>query len=248
MGGGKGGGGFGGGAGGSPESKPLFSSRLDSIQEKLPGKYKLPTVRKQGGAIDQLVHKLDQEKNAQQKQREKAEATQLKASQQNSNEPQFKQLTTPEWNLFKRLRTAQSQKQIQDHFTIQMPIDGTRLLIDFAFPKVGLAIEIDSEFHGLESQIGYDAKKDKILTQHGWTILRFSTRQVEESMEDLVIPTILKSLDLRKQKQIKNGLFFMDEMKYSKSFKPVKLSSLIINNAENDNNSESENNTIVVKS
>lgn len=211
---GGGGGGFGGLGGGassgSPESKPLTQSYMSSLQEKLPVQYKLPKVRKPGGKIDQLLSKISKEKESQQRMQEKMESNRLKQLQGQSSEPQFKQLTNPEWTLFKRLITAQKQEHIKDRFVIQMPIQGTRLLIDFAFPEIGLAIEVDSELHGMDSQIKYDAKKDGILSKHGWTVLRFSTRQIKEAMDDMVIPTILKSLNLRKEKRIESGLHMVD--------------------------------------
>lgn len=220
---GGGGGGLGGGASASPESKPM--SRMTSIQETLPTKYKLPKVRKSGGKLDQLVERLNSEKNKEQRQIEKAEQARLKQLQAQTEEPQMKALTNPEWRLFKTLRQAQNVKQINEPFKIQMPVSNTRLLIDFAFPNSGLAIEVDSEFHGLESQIGYDAKKDRVLTQNGWTLLRFSTRQIKEAMEDFVLPTILKTLEMRKKNKIKSGVQHM-EMK--------KFAELIIENQEEE--------------
>lgn len=215
-GGGAPGGGLGGGASAAPTSKPM--SRLTSIQDSLPSKYKLPAVRKQGGKLDQLLQRISSERERSQRDAEKAEQDRLKRLQESFEKnggPQKKMLTNPEYRLYNAIVTAQKQRKIQDEFKIQLPIGNTRLLIDFAFPSVGLAIEVDSEFHGLESQIGYDAKKDAILSQRGWTLLRFSTRQIKEEMDEFVLPTIMKAIKMRKENSVKSGIYHLEMVKFS---------------------------------
>ena len=49
---------------------------------------------------------------------------------------------------------------------------------DIAFPKIKLAVEIDGGIHLMPSKILNDQKRTEILNKLGWTVLRFSNRQV----------------------------------------------------------------------
>lgn len=201
----------------APESMPKSSYEL--VQDSLPTKYQLPKYRKPGGKFDQFFSILQSQKDKQIKQVNKLKEQQAKMQQkmlEAEQGPQKTKMSQPEWILFKGLREAQGQKKIQDNFTIQLPIPNTRLLIDFAFPQKKLAIEVDSgSFHTMEEQVKNDAKKDNILTQNGWTLLRFSTRQIEEALEDMVMPLILKSLKDKGNNELKEGLHLINEIKYA---------------------------------
>lgn len=54
--------------------------------------------------------------------------------------------------------------------------------VDLACPDVRLAIEIDGRSHSTKKWKFLDARKTSVLTALGWTVLRFTNRQV---MEDL---------------------------------------------------------------
>jgi Protein of unknown function (DUF559) len=54
--------------------------------------------------------------------------------------------------------------------------------IDIALPGKMIAIEIDGGSHGTLERIKQDAKKDAFLVSAGWRVLRFTNRQILESM------------------------------------------------------------------
>jgi hypothetical protein len=67
--------------------------------------------------------------------------------------------------------------------------------IDVAIPEVLLAIEVDGGSHALLSRQDQDARKTAFLEDRGWTVLRFSNRQVLEdpaSVLGMVTSTILR--------------------------------------------------------
>jgi hypothetical protein len=51
--------------------------------------------------------------------------------------------------------------------------------IDFAFPKVRLAVEIDGiEFHGNQNAFVADRKRTRYLESQGWRVMRFAAKEV----------------------------------------------------------------------
>lgn len=48
--------------------------------------------------------------------------------------------------------------------------------IDFAFPEVNLAVELDPRWHNSPKKRPLDAKKDAFLKSLGWTVLRIDSR------------------------------------------------------------------------
>lgn len=47
-----------------------------------------------------------------------------------------------------------------------------RYRLDFAFPDVMIAIEVDGWHHGRPDTMLRDAERDRTLRSHGWTVLR----------------------------------------------------------------------------
>ena len=67
--------------------------------------------------------------------------------------------------------------------------------IDIANPDWMVAIEVDGASHQMRDRQLQDKKKDLILNELGWTVLRFTNRQVMEHLEDcyqMVMSIILK--------------------------------------------------------
>ncbi len=55
--------------------------------------------------------------------------------------------------------------------------------IDFAFPKLKIAIEIDGSYwHSSEAQKNKDARKDKFLTERGWKVIHFLADNMTEDV------------------------------------------------------------------
>jgi very-short-patch-repair endonuclease len=60
-------------------------------------------------------------------------------------------------------------------YEFQHPIRGERIRIDFAFPDVRLAIEVDDyETHGTPMGFVHDRERQNRLVVLGWTVLRFT--------------------------------------------------------------------------
>lgn len=62
----------------------------------------------------------------------------------------------------------------------------TAYKVDLAYPSKKLAIEIDGQSHGVLSRQAQDRKKEAFLRSIGWTVLRFSNKQVMEHLEECV--------------------------------------------------------------
>ena len=54
----------------------------------------------------------------------------------------------------------------------------TAYKVDIAHPMLRLAIEVDGNSHGVIQRRAQDAKKDALLSSLGWTVLRFSNREI----------------------------------------------------------------------
>jgi hypothetical protein len=53
-----------------------------------------------------------------------------------------------------------------------------RLRIDIAIPSLKLAIEVDGLSHVKQKQKNFDAKKEQMLKERGWTLLRFWNAEI----------------------------------------------------------------------
>ncbi len=88
--------------------------------------------------------------------------------------------------LWQRLRG----RQLAGHrFHRQHSID--RFIIDFFFPGAALIVEVDGEVH--KQQIEADQELEKILTELGFRVIRFTNDQVLDQT-DQVLQQILKAL------------------------------------------------------
>jgi very-short-patch-repair endonuclease len=54
---------------------------------------------------------------------------------------------------------------------------------DFASHKAKLVIEVDGDTHGVANGPGHDARRDAYLAERGFTVLRFSNRDVLHNPE-----------------------------------------------------------------
>ena len=74
------------------------------------------------------------------------------------------------WHLRHRLPTEGT------HFRRQVPIGS--YVADFCCLKAKLILEVDGNQHGLDVNIASDAKRSAYLTSQGFSVLRFSNREV----------------------------------------------------------------------
>jgi hypothetical protein len=74
------------------------------------------------------------------------------------------------------------QKLLLDHLpgaVIEFALPkNKRLRIDIAIPSLKLAIEVDGLSHVKQKQKESDAKKEQILKERGWTLLRFWNAEI----------------------------------------------------------------------
>ena len=73
-------------------------------------------------------------------------------------------------------------------FRRQYPVGG--YVADFACVSARLIVEVDGGSHGLDEQQTYDYWRTENLGAHGWTVIRFTNREV---MEDL--PRVLAAVE-----------------------------------------------------
>jgi very-short-patch-repair endonuclease len=102
--------------------------------------------------------------------------------------------TGPERTLLKELASSVRRGEIRHNLQAQFPVQalGSEYSIDFAMPDIKLGIEVDgSLFHSTDEQIANDKKRDSKLAQLGWTILRFTDKEVENKARQ-VIESVIK--------------------------------------------------------
>lgn len=88
-------------------------------------------------------------------------------------------MTQVETKLWKRLR---ANKLNGLHFRRQQVILG--FIVDFYCHKYQLIVETDGDVH--DSQKEQDVEREKVLTQNGFLIIRFTNAQVENNMEEVL--------------------------------------------------------------
>ncbi|MBK8395513.1 MAG: DUF559 domain-containing protein [Leptospiraceae bacterium] len=57
-------------------------------------------------------------------------------------------------------------------------------IVDFYCHKYKLIVEIDRDVH--DSQKEQDAEREKVLTQNGFRVIRFTNEQVENNLEEVL--------------------------------------------------------------
>ena len=104
--------------------------------------------------------------------------------------------TGPERELLKELSASVRRGEIRHNIRAQFPVQamGQEYSLDFAMPDLKIGIEVDGAlFHSTDDQIASDKKRDSNIAQLGWTILRFTDREVENQSRQ-VIESILKQI------------------------------------------------------
>lgn len=87
-----------------------------------------------------------------------------------------KEMTLAEINLWQGLR----RRQIDGlHFRKQHPIE--RFIIDFYCAEAKLCIEVDGDSHA--DQVEYDQARTAYLNERGYTVIRFTNREVWHQLD-----------------------------------------------------------------
>ncbi len=105
--------------------------------------------------------------------------------------------------LFRRLETLpQTAKRFQLNAELNIPFDGWgRMEVDLLCADAHLVIELDGAQH-FASKDAYrrDRRKDALLQEHGYTVLRFLSEDVGKRLDE-VLDSILRSLVRLYEKQ-----------------------------------------------
>ena len=94
------------------------------------------------------------------------------------------------WAEFKRLQISVER---QKHVTY----NNRNFFLDFAIPcaKGDLAIETDGDtYHANPEQASKDMVRNNELETYDWRVLHFSTRHIQEQMQEYCIPTIITNI------------------------------------------------------
>lgn len=98
--------------------------------------------------------------------------------------------------------------------------------IDFAFVDKKLAVEIDGSQHLLQERKESDAKKDRLLIENGWKVLRFSESTVKNDW-DLIHDKINEFISIDDTKYEKVGIVHaLKKREVKKVDKPNKFGDL----------------------
>lgn len=107
-------------------------------------------------------------------------------------------LNIPEQKMFRAIENAQKSGNIKQSFFPQFrPDPNKRYRIDFAFPKIKLGIEIDGPLHDTPEKIREDKEKDQYLQKNGWYIHRFKEKEINNNLNNVVVPTLIKLVQER---------------------------------------------------
>jgi len=68
---------------------------------------------------------------------------------------------------------------------------GRKWKLDFAWPDVKLAVEIESSVHRIQGRFASDLEKYNRLTLDGWKLLRFTRQMVETGQPILTVMELL---------------------------------------------------------
>lgn len=98
-------------------------------------------------------------------------------------------LTDPEKRLWMLLRKRLPQEGT--HFRRQVALGP--YVADFACLGAKLVVELDGDQHGTDTALRYDAGRTAWLEENGFTVLRFTNRQIMTEAE-MVIDTIFAAL------------------------------------------------------
>ncbi|MGB9365286.1 MAG: endonuclease domain-containing protein [Xanthobacteraceae bacterium] len=86
-----------------------------------------------------------------------------------------------------RRRATEPEQKLWWHLRHRLPVEGTHFrrqvpigpyVADFCSLKAKLIVEVDGNQHGFDESLSKDAKRTAYLTSQGFSVLRFSNREV----------------------------------------------------------------------
>lgn len=88
--------------------------------------------------------------------------------------------------------------------------------IDFAFMNENVAVEIDGSQHLLPDRKERDEKKDKLLIENGWTIIRISENEIKKNIEETLVKIETILLSLLREKKYEFGVLTLPKKREKK--------------------------------
>jgi very-short-patch-repair endonuclease len=94
-----------------------------------------------------------------------------------------------------RRRATEPEQRLWWHLRHHLPLDGTHFrrqvpigpyIADFCCLKAKLIIEVDGDHHGYDENLAKDAKRTEYLASQGYSVLRFSNREVMTEMDGVL--------------------------------------------------------------
>ncbi len=109
--------------------------------------------------------------------------------------PQMIKLTKLEQKMFKALQDLDQPHDLFAQYQVKVPGEERPYAIDFAYPKIGVGIEVDGAiWHERPDFKQRDMNRDSKLGNVGWRILRFNEEAVDENL-DAVSSLIAKHIE-----------------------------------------------------
>lgn len=79
-------------------------------------------------------------------------------------------------------------------YQVTIEMGAERIRVDFAYPEQRIVIEIDGfAHHGSRASFHADRRRDQLLVAHGWTVLRFTARDLTDD-PDYVATVVAETL------------------------------------------------------
>ena len=100
-------------------------------------------------------------------------------------------------------------------YTIIRELSVFPFFIDFAFMNEMVAVEIDGSQHLLADRKLRDDKKDEVLSDNGWTIIRVTEKEIKNNLTEIISKIEEVLLSLSKEKKYQFGIL-MAPKKYEK--------------------------------
>jgi len=88
--------------------------------------------------------------------------------------------------------------------------------IDFAFVNENVAIEIDGSQHLLPDRKERDEKKDRLLIENGWTVIRISEKEIKKNIEETLIKIENVLLSFFREKKYEFGVLTLPKKREKK--------------------------------
>jgi very-short-patch-repair endonuclease len=128
--------------------------------------------------------------------------SQKQQEEQQAPPPKMIKLTKLEQKMFRTLSAMDTNHDLFAQYQVKVPGEARPYAIDFAYPKIGVGIEVDGAiWHEREDFQQRDLNRDQKLANVGWRVLRFNEDSVNENI-DAVRDTIAKHVaDASKSKK-----------------------------------------------